>query len=85
MLYVNQWLQTLCSFPMRLMHYFAYKSEITNPTFVSMRFLQYFVYKSKVTNPMFVLNVISAVFRILSAQMAFIRQGSRYEHRIAFH
>ena len=60
---VKSWLQTLCSFPMR--------------------FLSYFAYKSVVTKPMFVLNTISALFRILTVQMQFMRQCSHSEHRRA--
>ena len=32
--HVNQWLQTLCSFPMRFLQYFICKAEVTNPMFV---------------------------------------------------
>ena len=32
--HVNQWLQTLCSFPIRFLQYFASIAEVTNPMFV---------------------------------------------------
>ena len=32
--YINQWLQTLCSFPMRFLQYFTCKSMVTNLMFV---------------------------------------------------
>ena len=32
--FINQWLQTLCSFPMRFRRYFACKSMVTHPMFV---------------------------------------------------
>ena len=63
--YINQRLQTLCSFSVRFLLYFAYKSEVTNPMFIfSVVFSQHFAYKSEVTNPMFVFRAISGVFRI---------------------
>ena len=77
--HINPKLQTLCSFSVRFMLYFAYESEVTNPMFIFnavsvalriqicscfVRFLLYFAYKSEVTNPLFVFSTISGAFRI---------------------
>ena len=59
---------------------FACNSVVTNPMFVANAISAVFHNKSLVTNPMFVLNAISAAFRVLKAQIHFMRQGSDSKH-----
>ena len=65
--HVNQWLQTLCSFPIRFMQYSACKAVVTNPMSVPNAIFAVFRDNSVVTNPMFVPNAISVVFRMWSS------------------
>ena len=70
--YINQWLQTVCSFPIRFLRYFACKCLFP------IWFLQYFACKSVVTNPMVVHNAMSVEFQMYSTgYKAYVR--SQYD------
>ena len=64
--HVNQWLQTICSFPIRFLQYVVCKSMVAISMFVPNTISAEFQSKSVITNPMFVHNVILAAFHMQS-------------------